>query len=276
MPWPGFTGGPGEKKYGRAALEFVSPKWYRAMEEETDGMNLLTVASGISQAQTLLELYQADGTALEEKRAAEYFWETATKEYSYVTGSPGVEGSFRSRAQAVEQAPGRDRESQRICMRMLDFTWLLHEANPQEPEYLDYYERVLFNQKLEGFGESACAKSRMFEERGEKLYLNFYLPTGEVLEKNGLKIQMEMEPYGESATISIKKGTGKPEASVDLYLRVPSWCAETFQARLNGKAVEARPTEGYVRLTGVKASDTISVSFPFSCYLEEGEQGRQR
>lgn len=264
----------GERKYERAAHRFVSPKWYQAMREEKDGMNLLSVSSGISQAQTLLELYRADHTEVEAKKAAEFFWETATEKYTYVTGSPGVEGSFRSTAQAVEEAPVQDQESRRLCMKMLHLTWLLHEINPQETKYLDYYERVLRNQKLEDFWESVCATSRILEQRENELYLNFYLPAEEVHKKSGLQIQLAMEPYAENAEISVDdRGGAGPNASVDLYLRVPSWCKEGVQVQLNGEVVVPRQVNGYLWLSGIKASDKVSVSFPFSCYLEEREQG---
>lgn len=260
----------GKKKYERAAYQFLSPEWYQAMKEEKDGLNLLSAASGISQAQTLLEIYLANPQATEARKAAEYFWDTVTSKYAYATGSPGVEGRFRSLSQAVERSPSQTRENQRLCLRMLQLTWTLHRANPRETKYLDYYERILSNQNLEEIWELAAPASRTFERENGKLYVNLYISENKTFE-DGLRIRMDAQNYGEKIRLSLEAaGT---DGKADLYLRIPAWSQENIRVLLNGKQAEGKKESGFLLLNGVKAGDVIEVNLPFSCYLEENEEG---
>lgn len=259
----------GEAKYLDAARRFVYPRWFEILKSGEDGLSLLSVSAGISQADTLLEIYRADSGAIDEKKAAESFWELATENYSYVTGVLGVDGRFRIRSQAVEEYPAQNTENRKICLNMLELTWKLHQINPQEPKYLDYYERLLNNQNLGEAGEATAGPTRIFEEKEGNLQVNLYIPGETVFKKSGTRIRMQTGTFGEEATLSVER-VKTADDCLTVRLRIPSWCRETMEVRRNGRRISGEAgADGYLTLTELKEGDQIEIRLPFSCYLEE-------
>lgn len=260
----------GEESYLEAARRFLCPRWVEALADGKDSLSLLSVEEGISQAQTLLEIGIADDQAEPEREAAVRFWKLVTEEYSYATGLAGVEGRFRTRDQAVKKEPVESLENQKICERMLDFTWRLHEAFPENPAYLDYYEKILNNQLTGRERQEAAGGSRIFEQRDGMVWVNFYVDADLTLEQQGLELHLDGDSFGEEAVLTVEKSKGALPEPVTLQIRVPSWCSGTRKVSVNGREIlEEAGADGYLTLREIGPGDTLRIQLPFSCYLDQ-------
>jgi len=246
----------------------------------------------------LARLYELTGEPRHAK-AALFFWETVTKDHSYVIGG---NSNFEHFGEPRKLAARLGQQTCEACntYNMLRLTRHLYGWSG-DATYFDFFERAHLNHIMSqqdpatgmvsyfsplasGFGRKhstpendfwCCVGSGMesHSKHGESIYwrsgdrvlVNLYYASSLDWSETGARIEMETAfPYADSVTIRV---TGAPKKPVSLGLRVPYWCAAPELAR-NGQAVPASPQKGYLLLDKLKAGDIITLRLPMAVHSE--------
>jgi uncharacterized protein len=231
-------------------------------------------------------------------RAARFFWETVTRDYSYVIGGNGDREYFQAPRSISRHITEQTCES---CnsYNMLKLTRHLYAANPSA-RYFDYYERTHLNHILAqhhprtgmfaymvplmsgshreystpfedfwccvGTGMESHAKhgDSIFWTQGQDVIVNLYIPATLDLPTIGLRLETDY-PFADEVTLTLTRSA--PAASA-IALRIPAWC-ETASASINGTAAAPRITDGYLRLHRAwKQGDVVRLRLPRKLRIE--------
>jgi DUF1680 family protein len=252
-----------------------------------------------------LRLYDATG---EERylTAARNFWGMVVPHRMYGIGGTSTGEFWRARDVIAGTISSTTAET--CCaynLLKLSRTLFFHE---QDPRYMDYYERALFNQVL---------GSKQDRPDAEKPLVTYFigLTPGHVrdytpkqgttcCEGTGMESATKYQDsvyfqkadggalyvnlYSSAALTWAEKGvtvtqtTGFPfeqgstltigggGAAFDLLLRVPSWATAGFRVTVNGRAVSGTPRPGsYFRVSRTwRAGDVVRVAFPYRLRVE--------
>jgi uncharacterized protein len=234
-------------------------------------------------------------------KAASFFWETVTRDYSYCIGGNADREYFQAPRTISRHITEQTCES---CnsYNMLKLTRHLYADQPRA-RYFDYYERTHLNHILAqhhprsgmfaymvplmsgshrefstpfedfwccvGTGMESHAKhgESIFWTQGHDVIVNLYIPAtlDLVSPKIGLKLETEY-PFADEVTLTVtRSGAVGPSA---ISLRIPEWC-ETMSASINDSAVTPRVTDGYLRLHRTwKQGDVIRLVLARRLWIE--------
>jgi len=258
-----------------------------------------------------LEIYR-DSKAPDYFQIADNFWVMATNDYMYSIG--GVAGARNpNNAECFTAQPATLYENgfaaggqNETCAtyNMLKLTSGLFLFD-QRAEYMDYYERGLYNHILASVAENtpantyhvplrpgsvkqfgnaemkgfSCCNGTALESNTKfqnsvyfrsadnmALYVNLYVPsTLNWTEKKITLTQTTAYPKEDRTRLTIK-GKGR----FDLNVRVPHWATKGFFVTINGKMKRVMAVPGsYLKLSRKwKDGDTIELQMPFKFYLE--------
>lgn len=258
-----------------------------------------------------LEIYR-DSDAPEYYQIADNFWNMVTNDYMYSIG--GVAGARNpNNAECFTAQPATLYENgfaaggqNETCAtyNMLKLTSGLFLFD-QSAEYMDYYERGLYNHILASVAEStpantyhvplrpgsvkqfgnanmtgfSCCNGTALESNTKlqnsiyfksadntSLYVNLYIPsTLNWTEKNITVTQATAYPKEDQTRLTIA-GKGR----FDLNVRVPHWATKGFFVKINGKEVKVNAVPGsYLTISRKwKNGDTVELRMPFKFYLE--------
>ncbi len=244
----------------------------------------------------LARTYEVDPNP-EHAKTAMFFWETVTKDHSYVIGGNSEYEHFGPPRKLA------DKLSQQTCeccnsYNMLKLTRHLYGWTG-EARYFDFYERAHLNHILSqqdpdtgmftyfsplasgfarvhstpdndwwcchGTGMENHAKhgDSVWWKTGDKVVVNLFYPSTLDWREKGVVLDLETGyPYKDTVTLRATKAP-KP---VDVALRIPGWC-KSATATLNGKAVTTAPRDGYLPLR-LKAGDVVALTLPMPVYSE--------
>ena len=258
-----------------------------------------------------LEMYRGTSTS-EYYHIADNFWHITTNDYMYSIG--GVAGArnpanaecfIKEPATLYENgfsAGGQNETCATYNMLKLSRNLFLFD---QSPEFMDYYERGLYNHILASVAEDdpsntyhvplrpgslkqfgnpnmkgfTCCNGTAIESStklqnsiyfkgidNSSLYVNLYISsTLNWTERNITVVQSTSFPHEDHTRLTIK-GKGK----FDLKVRVPHWATKGFIVKINGKKehIDAMPGS-YVTISRKwKNGDTIDIKMPFQFHLE--------
>lgn len=258
-----------------------------------------------------IETYRATNNP-EYYKIADNFWYKMVNDYMYSIG--GVAGARNpNNAECFISEPGTLYENgfssggqNETCAtyNMLKLTSDLFLFD-QKTEYMDYYERSLYNHILASVAENSPANtyhvplrpastkqfgnpnmtgftccngtaiesstklqnSIYFKSKDDKaLYVNLFIPS--TLEWTERKISVEQStsfPRQDNTKLTIK-GSGK----FDLHVRVPGWATKGFFVKINGKEqkVQAKPGS-YLKISrSWKDGDVVELKMPFEFHLD--------
>lgn len=253
-----------------------------------------------------LRLYDATGEA-RYLDAARNFWGMVVPHRMYGIGGTSTAEFWKARD--VIAGTISDTTAETCCaynMLKLSRTLFFHE---QQPKYMDYYERALYNQVLGSKQDKADA---------EKPLVTYFigLTPGHVrdytpkqgttcCEGTGMESATKYQDsvyfkaadggalyvnlYSPSRLIWSEKGVtvsqatsfpreqgttltiGGGSAAFALRLRVPSWATAGFRVTVNGRAVSGTPTPGsYFTVSRTwRGGDTVRISMPFRLRVEK-------
>jgi uncharacterized protein len=245
-------------------------------------------------------------------KIADNFWYKAVNDYMYSIG--GVAGARNpNNAECFLAQPGTLYENgfaaggqNETCAtyNMLKLTGDLFLFNPRA-EFMDYYERGLYNHILASVAENTpantyhvplrpgsmkqfgnpnmtgftCCNGTAIESStklqnsiyfkskdNQALYVNLYVPS--TLEWTERKIILDQEtsfPKEDQTRLRIK-GSGK----FDLHVRVPGWATKGFFVKINGKEQNLQANPGsYLKISRTwKNGDVVELKMPFTFHLD--------
>jgi uncharacterized protein len=235
-------------------------------------------------------------------RAADFFWRRVSGERSFATGGHGDQEHFFPPRQFAEHLASAKTMETCCTHNMLRLTRSLY-AGHVRVQYIDYFERALFNGILasqdpesgmmtyfqstrpgyvrlyhtpfdsfwcctgSGLENHARYGESIYAHDGNTLYLNLFISSTLDWHERGLRVvQQTRFPDEDSARFTFHS-----EQPLDLALaiRQPSWCpAMTLTVNGKAKRVSRRPDE-YIELKlRVRPGDTLEVRVPMSLHLE--------
>jgi DUF1680 family protein len=258
-----------------------------------------------------IEIYRDTGTP-EYYHIADNFWHIATGDYMYSIG--GVAGArnpnnpecFTARPASLYEngfsAGGQNETCATYNMLKLTRNLFLYD---QRPEYMDYYERGLYNHILASVAEHTPANTyhvplrpgsvKQFDNPDMKgftccngtglesstklqnsiyfrsadnqaLYVNLYVPSTLTWSERNLSVTQATAYPKEDRTVLTINGKGR----FDMNVRVPHWATKGFFVKINGRDLKVDAVPGsYLTISRKwKKGDTIELRMPFRFYLE--------
>ena len=249
---------------------------------------------------------------------AQNFWTMIQGRYRYAMGGVGNGEMFRqpysqitSMCTNVISWGGRELHpeptiNETCCAyNLAKLTKDLNCFNPDDARYMDYYERVLYNQIIGSLNpreyqtvyqyavglnaskpwgnetpQATCCGGTGVENHvkyqeaayfvnDNTLWVALYMPTTAHWTKKGVVVKQECQWPAEQTTIRIAKGKG----TFAMKLRVPYWATEGFDVRLNGKSIATHyQPSSYVEIPARKwtKKDVVEVVMPFTKHLDFG------
>jgi len=248
------------------------------------------------------------------------FWNLVQGRYTYAMGGVGNSEMFREPYSQIlsmntnvtndhqhNTFPNPDINETCCAYNLAKLTKDLNCFDPDNAAYMDYYERVLYNQLVgsvhpnhwgvtyhyavgmnarKPFGnetpQSTCCggtgaenhvkyQEATYFANDNTLWVALYLPT-EVQWKGGT-IKQDCEWPAEKSTITFKPGTENDANTFVLKLRVPYWATNGFEVKLNGKSIAKKYQPcSYVEIPcrEWKDNDKVEIFMPFTAHISWG------
>ncbi|MFF8353380.1 beta-L-arabinofuranosidase domain-containing protein [Streptomyces chartreusis] len=258
-----------------------------------------------------LRLYDATGEA-RYLDAARNFWGMVVPHRMYGIGGTSTAEFWKARG--VIAGTISDTDAETCCaynMLKLSRTLFFHE---QRPQYMDYYERALYNQVLGSKqdkadaekplvtyfigltpghvrdytpkqGTTCCEGTGMESATKYQDSVYFKAADGSALYVNLYSpSQLNWDEKGVTVTQTTsfprEQGTtltfGGAGSAFALRLRVPSWATAGFRVTVNGSAVSGTPVPGsYFTVSRTwRSGDTVKISMPFRLRVEKALDDR--
>jgi len=254
-----------------AATYFDSPAFFGPLKRNIDAIRNRHANQHIPMVTGALALFRA-GADSSYLHLAENFWTLVQGRYRYAMGGVGDDEKFREPyTQMQSMCAAKEPTMNETCCayNLAKLTRDLNGYHPNDARYMDYYERVLYNQIIgslrpepyavlyqyavgrnaskpwgnETPQETCCGgtgaenhvkyQEAAYFVGADTLWVGLYLPTRAKWKAKGVTIQQDCEWPAEHSTITF------PEAAKPfvLKLRVPYWATEGFEIRVNGQIV---------------------------------------
>jgi len=300
-----------------AANCFDSPAFFDPLAKNVDAIRTRHANQHIPMVTGALRSFRTNGNAYYYD-LAQNFWTMIQGRYRYAMGGVGNGEMFRqpysqitSMCTNVTSWGGRELHpeptlNETCCAyNLAKLTKELNGFNPDDARYMDYYERVLYNQIIGSVNpnryqtvyqyavglnaskpwgnetpQATCCGGTGVENHvkyqeaayfvnDNTIWVALYMPTTAHWEQKGVTIRQECQWPAEQTTLRIAKGKGQ----FAMKLRVPYWATEGFTVKLNGKVVakECKPCS-YVEIPvrRWKENDVVEVVMPFTKHLDFG------
>ena len=300
-----------------AANCFDSPAFFDPLAKNVDAIRTRHANQHIPMVTGALRSFRTNGNAYYYD-LAQNFWTMIQGRYRYAMGGVGNGEMFRqpysqitSMCTNVTSWGGRELHpeptlNETCCAyNLAKLTKELNGFNPDDARYMDYYERVLYNQIIGSVNprryqtvyqyavglnaskpwgnetpQATCCGGTGVENHvkyqeaayfvnDNTIWVALYMPTTAHWEQKGVTIRQECQWPAEQTTLRIAKGKGQ----FAMKLRVPYWATEGFMVKLNGKVVakKCKPCS-YVEIPvrRWKENDVVEVVMPFTKHLDFG------
>ncbi|HEY1213042.1 MAG TPA: glycoside hydrolase family 127 protein [Bryobacteraceae bacterium] len=235
--------------------------------------------------------------------AAEFFWEAVTKHHSYVIGG-NADREYFSAPDTIAAHITEQTCEHCNTYNMLKLTRHLYAWHP-DGAYFDYYERAHLNHVMAaqnpkdggftymtplmsgaergystpkedafwccvGTGMESHAKhgESIFWEGDGTLLVNLYISAEADWASRKAKLRLETTyPFAQESRLTL---TALPERqSFAIGLRSPGWAGDKAKVTVNGKAVSAERTGGYLLVKRMwKQGDVLAITLPLDLRLE--------
>lgn len=302
-----------------AANCFDSPAFYQPLSTNMDDIRTRHANQHIPMITGALRSYRGNNNSYY-YNIAYNFWNMIQGRYAYAMGGVGNGEMFRqpysqmlSMNTSVSRGWGRnggtvpDPNINETCCayNLAKLTKDLNCFDPDDARYMDYYERVLYNQIIgslnpdhysctyqyavgmnaqKPFGnetpQSTCCGGTGAENHVKyqeaayfvneaAIWVALYMPTVAQWAQKDVVIEQECQWPAESSKIKIKKGN----ATFAMKLRVPYWATKGFNVTLNGKSLgkKYQPCSYFeIPARQWKEGDVVEVTMPFTTHINWG------
>ncbi len=288
-----------------AATCFDSPAFFDPLARHIDAIRTRHANQHIPMITGALKCYEA-GADTYYYHIAQNFWHTIQGRYRYAMGGVGNGEMFRlPYTQMLSMANNPEPTINETCCayNLAKLTKDLNTFNPDDASYMDYYERLLYNQLVGSINphqyqvlyqyavgldaskpwgnetpQSTCCGGTGAENHvkyqeatyfvnDNTLWVALYLPTVASWDAQKTVIRQECQWPAEKSIIRIQKGRGR----FAMKLRVPYWATEGFDIKLNGKSIATHyQPSSYVEIPLRKWSkkDVVEVVMPYNRHLD--------
>lgn len=300
-----------------AANFFDSPAFYEPLSYNADAIRTRHANQHIPMIVGALRSYISNANPYY-YNLSENFWNHIQGRYLYASGGVGNGEMFRQPySQILSMATNVTSDNERnlypspninetcCAYNLAKLTKELNCFNPDDAKYMDYYEKVLYNQIIGSLNpthymttyhyavgldaskqwgnrtpqESCCGgtgsenhvkyQESVYFVSENTLWVGLYMPTSAKWDEKGVTVLQDCLWPAEKSTIRIAEGS----ARFVLKLRVPFWATQGFDIKLNGVSVaESYTPSSYVEIPERlwTKSDVVEVVMPFSKYIDFG------
>jgi DUF1680 family protein len=291
----------GNEKYLKCAQKFYHKAVMDPLSKSEDCLPGLHANTQVPKLIGLARLYELTGNKTYHD-AASYFWDTVVHNHSYVIGGNSNHEYFGPPGKLNDRLSERTTETCNTY-NMLKLTQHLF-AWKDDAEYMDYYERALYNHILAsqnpedgmmaycvplntggrkrysnrdrsfwccvGTGIENHAKygAAIYSHGPGTLYVNLFIPSVLTWKEEGITVKQETAFPAED-TVKITVTCAEPEDGT-LAVRHPAWAKGILEVKINGKkiAVDSKPGT-YARITRTwNSGDMVTIKLPMSLYTE--------
>ena len=293
-----------------AATYFDSPAFFDPLKRNIDAIRNRHANQHIPMVTGALRTFRAGGDG-SYYQLARNFWTMVQGRYRYAMGGVGDDEKFREPyTQMHAMCAAKEPTMNETCCayNLAKLTRDLNGYNPNDARYMDFYERVLYNQIVGSLRpvdyavlyqyavgkdaskpwgnetpQSTCCGGTGSENPvkyqeaayfvgADTLWVALYLPTTARWEAMKTTIQQTCTWPAERSVIQFPDGSRRPFC---IKLRVPYWATRGFDIRVNGQSLfaSAKPHPGsYVTLPQRRwtAADSIEVVMPFTPHVDYG------
>lgn len=286
----------GEQKYLDLAVKFTQKSVLEPLSKDIDSLEGMHANTQIPKIIGAAEVYEQDNSHTDYLEAARFFYDTVVNHRSYAIGGNSNYEHFGS---ITDEVLGPQTLETCNTHNMLKLTEHLYSIN-HKAEYMDYYEKALFNHilasqdpetgektyfmatnpghfkvysdALNGHSFWCCVGSGMenpgrytrniYYKDGDNLYVNQFISSEvEWSEKNMTLSQTTNFPYSDTTVIKVKSGN----ATAGMKIRIPSWVREAATIKVNDEDEISVTNKGYYTLEREwKEGDTVRVTLPMA------------
>lgn len=306
-----------------AANFFDSPAFYDPVAKNVDDIRTRHANQHIPMITGALRSFRGNANPYYYNLAYN-FWTMVQGRYAYAMGGVGNGEMFRqpysqmlSMNTSVSQGWGRNRQmvpnpdmNETCCAyNLAKLTKDLNCFDPDNAEYMDYYERILYNQIVgsvdadhyattyqyavglnatKPFGnetpQSSCCggtgaenhvkyQEAAYFANDNTLWVALYMPTEAVWKNDSQNVVISQECLWPAEKSTIKVAPVGTTGKFTMKLRVPYWATEGFDVKLNGQSVAKtyKPCS-YVEIPERQwtSSDVVEVVMPFTKHINFG------
>lgn len=293
----------GDKKYLNWAVSLNDEDMLIPLSQQKDILNGWHANTQIPKFTGFENVYSYTGDSTY-TNASRFFWTTVVNKHTWVNGGNSTGEHFFPETEFVKRVNRTGGPESCNSVNMMRLTEKLYQ-DYNEPEKMDYYEKVLYNHILAnydpekgmcvyftsmrpghykvygmpdqsfwcctGTGMEAPAKfSKMiYAHNDNSLFVNLFIPSTVNWQEFGVELKQETRYPDEDVTkliVSVKKPT-----VFSLRIRHPYWVKENgFKIRVNGKVQQAISGPGnYESINRTwMDGDEITVDIPSQLYVE--------
>ena len=251
------------------------------------------------------------------------FWHLVQGRYAYAMGGVGNGEMFRQPYSQIlsmntsvmtdhrrNMYPNPDINETCCAYNLAKLTKDLNGYDPDNAAYMDYYERILYNQIVgslhpdhwavtyqyavgmnarKPFGnetpQSTCCGGTGVENHvkyqeaayfvnDNTLWIALYMPTTVLWREKDVILQQQCEWPAERSVITVSSRSAKGKnATFALKLRVPYWATKGFDIKLNGKSLaKTYQPSSYIEIPEREwqPTDKVEVIMPFTAHIHWG------
>jgi|CZKR01.1.fsa_nt_gi DUF1680 family protein len=285
----------GKREYLDLAQRFNKKGFFDPLAAHRDELKGLHVNTHVPQVIAAARLYELTG----DKRywnIADYFWDEVTSERSFCTGGTSNFELWRSDPGVLSTQLSSETSEDCCAYNLMKLTRHLFAWSPRA-QYMDYYERALFNHRMgtidpetgttvyylplgngyskiyakpfdsfwccNGTGAEEFAKlaDSIYFHDANSIFVNLYIPSEVNWPEQGVRITQQTSFPEEQGTTLIVSAARTVD--IDLKLRISYW-AKSGSVKVNGRPVPAfSEPSSYLVLRGPwKNGDRIELSLP--------------
>lgn len=290
-----------------ASTFFDSPAFYDPLVRNIDDIRTRHANQHIPKIISALRTFRGNNNPYY-YNLSQNFWEMIQGRYRYSSGGVGNGEMFRQPyTQILSMATnGAPTINETCCAyNLAKLTRDLNCFNPDDAGYMDYYERILYNQLVGSLHptcymttyqyavglnaskpwgnktpQSTCCGGTGSENHVKyqeatyfvsenTLWVALYMPTTLQWDAKNVTLQQDCLWPAESSTIRLTEGI----ANFTMKLRIPYWATEGFDIKLNGASIAADFKPGSYATIPARdwtSSDVVEITMPFSKHIDFG------
>lgn len=295
----------GNKKYLDAAKKFTHHMLFDSMAKKVDNLDNLHANTQIPKVIGFARVAQLSPADSDYFTASNFFWGTVVHNRSLALGGNSRREHFPSAEACKDYVTSREGPESCNTYNMLKLTEDLFRMHPKA-EYIDYYERALYNHILStqnpetgGYVYFTPARPRHYrvysapnqamwccvgtgmENHGkygqmiythngnDSLFVNLFIPSILNWKAKGMVLKQENNfPDQQSTKLTVTKGTG----DFTIFIRHPKWVkADEFTVKINGEPYQqASQPESFLAIKrNWNTGDQIEIALPMHAHYEQ-------
>ena len=298
----------GDKKYLKLAYQFSDQKILDPLAKNEDRLNGIHANTQIPKVIGYKRIADLNKDSTYEK-AASFFWNEVVNKRSVANGGNSVREHFNPMNDFSGMISSVEGPETCNSYNMLKLTKLFYESEGMT-NYIDYYERTLYNHILSsqhpdqggfvyftpmrpghyrvyskpetsfwccvgsGLENHAKYNELIYAHKGDNLYLNLFIPSKLNWKEKGLVFEQRTD-FPEKDKTTLVMVSGKSTAFA-LNVRYPSWVSSgTLKITVNGKAVAVSAMPGsYAAVKRTwKKGDKVEITVPMQTRTEKMPDG---